>query len=207
MAAMSLGSRAWWAWHCLKRDANGDPPQLKQFERDNDIPNGTMARVFSGERQSPTPETIVKMAKALGVSTAFLVEGAGSWPLPTGPVPQRKITHEGQTRLPAPIFESTRPPNKYDMANDFSARAVMHVANPEHVAADDELAPLRRHAAALLQLPPYDYPEKKAKEMVQAVLGFKHDTALDADEVAKLADHVERVVSGLPAREPTRSKR
>lgn len=87
-----------------------------------------------------------------------------------------------------------------------TASATGRVARPV-VSAHEELEPLRRHASARLQLPPYDYPEAKAKEMVQAVLAFKHDTALESDEVAKLADHIERMVNGLPAREPQRSRR
>ncbi len=202
MPGMSLGSRAWWAWHCLKRQDNGDPPQLKQFEKDHDIPNGMMARVFSGERRSPTGETLFRIAKALHVSSDFLVRGEGAWPTQTGPVPQRKITHEGKTRLPTPRFETVSPPS--DIAADLTASIEGNVANPTSIiTADDELAPLRKHAAALLQLPPYDYPEAKAKAMVQAVLGFKHDTALEADEVARLADHVQRSVDGLPARPST----
>lgn len=89
-----------------------------------------------------------------------------------------------------------------DITNDFTASA--HVqTNPPAQTAHDELAPLRRHAAALLMLPPYDYPEAKAKEMVQAVLAFKHDTALEAEEVAALADHIQRTLDGLPARPST----
>lgn len=201
---MNLGSRAWWAWHCLPRQPDGEPPQLKQFERDHRIPNGTLGRVFSGERQSPQHETLQKMASALRVSALFLLEGSGRWPTPTGPVPQRKITHEGQTRLPAPIFETVAPPG--DISNDFSAAVVARVENPPpltNVSAHDELVPLRRHAVALLQLPPYDYKEPKAKQMVEAVLGFKHDTALEADEVAALADHIQRTLDGLPARPST----
>lgn len=198
---MSLGSRAWWAWHCLPRE-DGDPPQLKKLEAKHKVPNGTIARVFSGERLSPTWDTIVKIADALRVSTDFLQKGSGNWPTPTGPVPQRKVTHEGQTKLPAPRFETVAPPG--DISRDFAASAALHVANPPtQLGAHDELAPLRRRAAALLQLQPYDYEEEKAKAMVKNVLAFKHDTALEPEEVAALADHIQRTVDGLPARPST----
>lgn len=80
-----------------------------------------------------------------------------------------------------------------------------NVLIPDVTAVLDMLAPLRKHAAALLQLPPYDYPVQLSHELVSKVLAFKHDTQLDAAELAALADHVHRVVEGLPPREAPRS--
>lgn len=69
-----------------------------------------------------------------------------------------------------------------------------------------EVEPLRKHAAALLQLPPYDYSPERAQELVVKVLAFKHDTALDAQEVAALADHIDRTLKGLPPRKPAKKQ-
>lgn len=70
------------------------------------------------------------------------------------------------------------------------------------VDANAALGLLRKHASALLQLPPYDYSPTRAQELVAKVLAFKHDTELEAQEVAALADHIERTLHGLPPRPP-----
>lgn len=130
---MSIGARAWWAFHCLPRSENGKPPQLKSFELEHRIHNGALAKLFSGQRHGATPPVLEEIARALRVSTDFLTFGKGAWPELTGPIPPREITHEGKERLVPPRLETVGPPVTstvaVDITNDFVAAARVAV-NP-----------------------------------------------------------------------------
>ncbi len=85
----TLNDRVWYAWHCLPRGANGRPPPWKPFEKLHGIALATFQKLATEDRRSVDFETLVKLARALGVTTDWLSKGEGPAPTPTGPVSSR----------------------------------------------------------------------------------------------------------------------
>lgn len=84
----SLPERAWWAYQCLPRDASGKPPASTKLDVDHGLGRGTLLRLFKGER-TPGGDTMVRVARALGVSVGWLLAGEGAAPKPSGPLAPR----------------------------------------------------------------------------------------------------------------------
>ena len=89
VAMSSLAERAWFAYHCLPRGKRNKPPPYRQLEQQVGLTNGTFSRLFLGERERPEPETVVGIAKVLGVTLDWLLTGKGDGPKPVGIVPPR----------------------------------------------------------------------------------------------------------------------
>lgn len=127
---MSLADRIWYAYHCLPRDERGEPPQKKEFERKHGIYNGLLAKIFSGERPSPSADAVQQIAKAFGVSVDFLTneDSREPWPQLTGVMPPRKVTHNGSKRLPEPWYSTvTHNPNAGTFYRATSQTGVGHI--------------------------------------------------------------------------------
>jgi transcriptional regulator with XRE-family HTH domain len=68
----TLAERAWYAYHCLRRDESGEPPAYKDLEIAVGLSYGTLSHVMAGRRSKHRAETFPLMARALGVSEAWL---------------------------------------------------------------------------------------------------------------------------------------
>ena len=93
MELPTLADRAWFALHCLPRDAAGKPPTMKDLELAAGLHYGTLSHVVNGRRSHHRLDTFPLMAKALRVSEAWLrgEEGARG-PTLTGMLPPRPGT-------------------------------------------------------------------------------------------------------------------
>lgn len=87
--AIEFGERAWRAWHSLPRDENGEPPSQRSIEKRHDLPQGTLSKVFKGDRANLQADTLEQLAEALGTSPAWLLRGHGEPPRLTGPIGPR----------------------------------------------------------------------------------------------------------------------
>jgi transcriptional regulator with XRE-family HTH domain len=76
------------------------------------------------------------------------------------------------------------------------------IAQPWRADPEPQPSVTLRRAAAMLQLPPFDYNEKQAKYMVEHVMAFKHDSEIEPMEIALLADYIKRGLDGLGERDP-----
>ena len=89
----TLADRVWFAYHCLPRDAKGNPPSYVSLERPWKLPNGTLSRVVYAERKDLRGMTLGLIAKALNVKLDWLMNGGRvDRPVPTGTVPPRLTT-------------------------------------------------------------------------------------------------------------------
>ncbi len=86
-----LADRVWLAYHALPRDAKGRPPSRRKVEIENNLPRSIFSKLFTDERGSIGGASTVKLAKALAVSTDWLLTGEGTGPTPTGHVPPRCV--------------------------------------------------------------------------------------------------------------------
>jgi hypothetical protein len=87
----TLADRAWFALHCLPRDAKGEPPAARELERAHGLSVSTLSHTFIGRRRYHQPITFAKVAEALNTTEAFLRGDAGAkapGPL-TGMLPPR----------------------------------------------------------------------------------------------------------------------
>ncbi len=90
MELPTLADRAWYALHCLRRDDAGKPPALKDLEVRVGLSYGTLSHVMCGRRSQHRPGTFPLMARALGVSEAWLRgEGGARGPMLTGMIAPR----------------------------------------------------------------------------------------------------------------------
>lgn len=96
--AEDLGDRVHFARYCLPRDERGEPPSFASLERAHEISPATLSELVSGKRQNPNQETVVKIARSLGVSVGWLLTGEGPRPVPTGPVPRRERRYDDDGR-------------------------------------------------------------------------------------------------------------
>lgn len=85
----TLADRVWFAYHCLPRDARGNPPSYVSLEQSCKLPNATFSRVISGEREEPRGTTLDKISAALNCKLEWLMRGGDEGPVPTGIVPPR----------------------------------------------------------------------------------------------------------------------
>lgn len=129
---MSFGARVWYAYHCLPREKDGSPPELKGFERGHGLSNGVMQKLFDGRQHAVSIEVLPRLAAALGVSAEFLAHGTGPWPEPTGPVPDRIVKWNGRERVVPNVIERVRPPYAAQMLD----RADVAMVVSDHTAAE-----------------------------------------------------------------------
>jgi hypothetical protein len=192
----SLGARAWYAYHCLPR-VRGEPPELKDFERTSGINNGVLAKLFSGKQNSFREETqATAVAKALKVSKGFLRDGEGDWPTPTGPVPQRKVTYRGGTKLEVPEYETVEPP---------SARQ----APPSRTESEAQGDPAFDKAIATLILE-HDWAKARAERVVYALPPvFNHSSVeMTAENIVRVVLAIDRELKErMTGRSPRRPKK
>ena len=95
-----LADRAWHAYHCLPRDKTGKLPSYRQIGRAHGLSPGVISRMMLGTRTKIWPQTLLKMAGALGCTVEFLTTGNGRAPrLPPGTsIPPRPRTEWKQHR-------------------------------------------------------------------------------------------------------------
>ncbi len=101
----TMAGRAWYAYHCLPRNDEDKPPPVRRLEKKQGIANGTLKKVFTGERD-PVGSTLAKVADALGVNEEWLLRGTGTPPTPTGYVP----APPGGKKPPRDAQDSNFPP-------------------------------------------------------------------------------------------------
>jgi hypothetical protein len=103
----TMGQRAWFAWHCLRRDQRGNPPDWRELERRFGLSNATLYKVIWDVAKRPGFEVLTKVAAALECSPEWLQAGSGpgpksSWPVPSRPPPpegaQKKRSKSGSMR-------------------------------------------------------------------------------------------------------------
>lgn len=63
---------------------------MKSLEAAHELPAALLSKLFSGERRGFDAATAPKMARALGVSIGWLLEGKGAPPILTGPIRPRE---------------------------------------------------------------------------------------------------------------------
>lgn len=101
----SMGHRAWFAWHCLKRDDRLQPPAWRELERANGLTNGSLYKLIWGKATRPSYDRLVRMARALGCTPEWLINENGPGPVASLPVPPRPAE---------PAKESAKEPSKKD---------------------------------------------------------------------------------------------
>ena len=90
--------RAWYAWHCLPRRANREPPS-EDWVRKNlpddqpEISKGLIGRAMREER-IPNLKTWKRIAQALQVPSSWLLFGEGERPTLTGPLRSRADVYD-----------------------------------------------------------------------------------------------------------------
>ena len=100
----TLADRVWYAYHCLPRTGRfKKPPSYRSVEMKVGLTNGTLSRIFSGERERPEPETLVALAKVLGVTLDWLLTGKGAGPTTTEVIPPRMPYLFPTVDVPLPI--------------------------------------------------------------------------------------------------------
>jgi len=86
----TLADRAWYALHCLPRDARGEPPSMRELERAYGLSISTISHTMIGRRKYHHPDTFAKLAQALATTEAFLRGDADATaPTLTGMLPPR----------------------------------------------------------------------------------------------------------------------
>jgi len=81
----ALRGRVHYAWHCLPRDEERKmPPSKRQLETDNGLAPGTFTKLIRYGAEGQEPETIARVAIALGVGEPWLQSGKGKAPTLTG---------------------------------------------------------------------------------------------------------------------------
>jgi hypothetical protein len=203
----SIGDRAWWAYQCLPRDTYGAPPATTALEKKHGLHRGLIGKLHSGKQRTVEPEIGERLAKALGTTYDFLIRGIGPWP---------EYTHRG-AMPPRPIKYSGKGPTKLDKVH-------FHWVKPDHQVAPagatdpeelqgDLTGPGLELAAAQLKVRRPEWPMADINRAVHAIGGLRHQSAVDADSISKLAELVlsvtrgeisEKVISGLLG--PTPSK-
>jgi hypothetical protein len=99
----SMGHRAWFAWHALPRDDRGNPPKLRELEREHELPNGSLYKLIWGVLVRPGLVQLVKMAAALGTTPEWLQLERGAAPKASWPVVPRPDPPAGAAaRVPGP---------------------------------------------------------------------------------------------------------
>ena len=89
----TLAERAWYALHCLKRDAEGEPPPLSDLEVSVGLPYSTLSPIMRGTRSNHQWSTFTKIALALNCSEDWLRGKPGAIaPTLTGILPPRPGT-------------------------------------------------------------------------------------------------------------------
>lgn len=96
----TISDRVWYAWLCLPRGPDGEPPSFRSLEEEHSLPEGIFSKVIRGARRSLSMETAKRMSKALAVPFEWLVlDEATQWrPRLTGPFRSRVVHHEDRRR-------------------------------------------------------------------------------------------------------------
>jgi len=86
----SIGHRAWHAYYCLPRDEKGEPPAMRELEREHGVSNGGLQKLIKGNLKRPGYGVLSKLAKALKTTPDWLQAEEGdvpqsSWPIPAYP--------------------------------------------------------------------------------------------------------------------------
>ena len=85
----AFADRCWLAWHALPRRENGKPPSWRSLELANGLPDGTLSKIFKGDRKQHALSTYQRIAAALRVDVVWLVYGQGTPPAVVGALPPR----------------------------------------------------------------------------------------------------------------------
>ena len=79
----NFGERAWYAYQCLPRQPNGDPPSMMAVI--GKVHRQKLSKIFRGEVTDPEETTRKLVAEVLHVSRGWLDHGVGDPPALTGP--------------------------------------------------------------------------------------------------------------------------
>ncbi len=79
MDELALSRRAWEAWRALPRK-RGNPPKIRELERQYSISNAQLNKLINGLSKRPSYEQLAKMAAALGTTPEWLQSGTGAPP-------------------------------------------------------------------------------------------------------------------------------
>ncbi len=93
-----MGHRAWFAWHCLERDAHGQPPSLRSLEASERLANNSLSKLIYDKLKRPGWSRLEQMARALRVEPQWLLDGQGSGPVAKWPVGPRPDAPRGRQR-------------------------------------------------------------------------------------------------------------
>lgn len=85
----AFADRCWLSWHALPRRENGKPPSWRSLELANGLPDGTLSKIFKGDRKQHALSTYQRIAAALQVDVVWLVYGQGTPPAVVGTLPAR----------------------------------------------------------------------------------------------------------------------
>jgi DNA-binding Xre family transcriptional regulator len=86
----TFADRVWYAYHCLRRGRHGQPPSWRSLELKFGLANATFSKLATGEKTGVTLDALPRLARALSVSSQWLLEGIGDPPKLTGYLPSRK---------------------------------------------------------------------------------------------------------------------
>jgi hypothetical protein len=108
----STGERVWFAWHCLPRNSNRQPPPVRQLEDEYGITDAGLHKLMWDKAKRPGPVQARRIAAALRVSREWLFEGVGEGPKASWPVPPRP-PEPTQPRREGPVRQrlSSNPPS------------------------------------------------------------------------------------------------
>lgn len=115
----TTGHRVWFAWHCLPRNARGEPPTLRSLERAHGLTNGTLHKALWDIAPRPGIQRAEQIASSLGVTTDWLYYGRGAGPSATWPIvprPEREPKRRRKRRDEAVPPSSVMPRRRSELA-------------------------------------------------------------------------------------------
>lgn len=103
----TVGHRAWWAYNCLTRDAQGKLPARRALEQAHGLSNGDLKKLIwdQGERL-PNLDKARREAQALNCSMEWLFFNEGEQPRASWPIPPRPDKPEQRFAPRAGLSES-----------------------------------------------------------------------------------------------------